>query len=315
MEVVCSNNLYAHLLSNVDKHARKLLVGNAAISCDAMILNLNVKVARCKSITESLGPLHRTSHVSTVNAFGNDARDTRAGANKAISMTTQVIEGNARLVIKAIHSRLRNGLHQVDVALLVLCQQNHVVELGLAIARQRVVRREIHLAAKDGLDYHRRLKVVDIALFVPASHVFNVLSMSCRIFLGVGLYQLIAATLLKKRLIVAPSLVLWRVVVYCIARKAQVGHAIHVAVISNGYCRHTKLYRSIHHVFNARSAVKHRKDSVVMQMYKCHKLMCSSCSSRFACMHCSAPHGREHSCESWSRKPHSLFGKCRMQNC
>ncbi len=310
MEVVCGNNLYAHLLSNVDKHARKLLVGNAAIGCDAMILNLNVKVARRKGIAEGLGPLHRASHVPTVNAFGNDARNTRAGANKAIGMATQVIEGNARLVVKAIHSRLRDGLHQVDVTLLVLCQQNHVIELGLAVARQRVVRREIYLAAKDGLNYHRRLKVVDIALFVPASHVFNILSMSCRIFLRVGLYQLIAATLLKKRLVVAPGLVLWRVVVYRVTRKAQVGHTIHVAMIGNSHCRHTKLHCAIHHVFNARSTVKHRKNRMVMQMYKCHKLMCSSCSSRFACMHCSAPHGREHSCESWSRKPHSLFGKC-----
>ena len=75
-----------------------------------------------------------------------------------------------------------------------------MVELGLMVAGERLVRRKVDLAAKDGLDDQRRLELVDVALLVPHGHVLDVLGMLARVCLGVGLHQLVAAVLFKKAL-------------------------------------------------------------------------------------------------------------------
>ena len=156
MEVVGGDDLDAHLLGDVDERAVHLLVGQAVIGGDAVFLNLDVKVAGVEGVAEGLGPLDGALHVTAIDVFGDDARDAGARANHALGVAAQVVERHARLVVKALHGGLGNRLHQVDVALLVLGQKDHVVELGLVVAGERLVRRKVDLAPKDGLDDQRR---------------------------------------------------------------------------------------------------------------------------------------------------------------
>ena len=195
-------------------------------------------------------------------------------------MAAQVVERHARLVVKALHGCLGNRLHQVDVALLVLGQKDHVVELGLVVAGERLVRRKVDLAAKDGFDDQGRLELVDVALLVPHGHVLHILGMLARVFLGIGLHQLVAAILFQKGLVVTPGFVLRRVVVDGVAGQRQVGHAIHVAVVGNGDGGHAQLYGAIDHILDTGCAVEHGENGVVVQMDECHVMSsdAGSCS-------------------------------------
>lgn len=272
--------LTPHLFGDVDERAVHLLVGQAVVGGDAVFLDLDIKVAEFEGIAEGLGPLDGALHVTAVDVFGNDARDAGARADHALGMAAQVVERHAGLVVKALHGGLGNRLHQVDVALLVLGQEDHVVELGLMVAGKGLVRRKVDLAAKDGLDDQGRLELVDIALLVPHSHVLNVLGMLARVFLGVGLHQLVAAVLFQEGLVVAPGFVLGRVVVNGVAGQRQVGHAIHVAVIGNGHGRHAKLNGTVDHILDTGCAVEHGENSVIVQMDECHVMSsdAGSCS-------------------------------------
>ena len=152
-----------------------------------------------------------------------------------------------------------------------------MVQLGLAVAGERVVGGEIHLAAEDGLDDQRGLELVDIALLVPHGHVFLILRVPARVLLGIGLLQLVAAALLQKRFVVAPYLVLGRAVVHGIAGQTQLGDAVHVAVIGDGNGGHAQLDRAIDHIFDTGRAVEHGILGVVMQVDESHvtcSLMC-----------------------------------------
>ena len=270
VEVVGGDDLDAHLLGNIDERAVHLLVGQAVVGGDAVFLDLDIKVAGVEGVTEGLGPLDGAFHVTAVDVLGNDARDAGAGADHALGVAAQVVERHARLVVKALHGGLGDRLHQVDVALLVLGQKNHVVELGLMVAGERLVRRKVDLAAKDGLDDQGRLELVDVALLVPHGHVLHILGMLARAFLGIGLHQLVAAVLFQEGLVVTPGFVLGRVVVNGVAGQRQVGHAIHVAVVGNGHGGHAKLNGTVDHILDTGCAVEHGENSVIVQMDECH---------------------------------------------
>ena len=155
-----------------------------------------------------------------------------------------------------------------------------MVELGLMVAGERLVRRKVDLAAKDGFDDQGRLELVDVALLVPHGHVLHILGMLARVFLGIGLHQLVAAVLFQEGLVVAPGFVLGRVVVDGVAGQRQVGHAIHVAVVGNGHGGHAQLNGTVDHILDTGCAVEHGKDSVVVQMDECHVMSsdAGSCS-------------------------------------
>ena len=195
-------------------------------------------------------------------------------------MAAQVVERHAGLVVKALHGGLGNRLHQVDVALLVLGQKDHVIKLGLMVAGERLVRRKVNLAAKDGLDDQRRLELVDVALLVPHGHVLHILGMLARVCLGIGLHQLVATVLFQEGLVVAPGFVLGRVVVNGVTGQRQIGHAIHVAVVGNGDGGHAQLNGAVDHILDTGCAVEHGKDGVVVQMDECHVMSsdAGSCS-------------------------------------
>ena len=188
MEVVGGDDLDTHLLGDIDERAVHLLVGQAVIGGNAVFLNLDIEVAGVEGVAEGLGPLDGAFHVTAVDVFGDDARDAGTRADHALGVAAQVVERHAGLIVKALHSGLRDRLHQVDVALLVLGQKDHVVELGLVVAGERLIRRKVNLAAKDGLDDQGRLEFVDVALLVPHGHVLHILGMLARVCLGIGLH-------------------------------------------------------------------------------------------------------------------------------
>ena len=270
VEVVGSDDLDAHLFSNVDERTVHLLVGQAVVGGDAVFLDLDVEVAGLEGVTEGLGPLDGAFHVAAVDVFGDDARDAGARADHALGVAAQVVERHARLVVKALHGGLGNRLHQVDVALLVLGQKDHVVELGLVVAGKGLVRRKVDLAPKDGFDDQGRLELVDVALLVPHGHVLHILGMLARVFLGIGLHQLVAAVLFQEGLVVTPGFVLGRVVVDGVAGQRQVGHAVHVAMVGNGDGGHAQLNGAVDHILDTGCAVEHGENSVIVQMDECH---------------------------------------------
>ena len=280
VEVVGGDNLDAHLFGDVNERAVHLLIGQAVVGGDAVFLDLDIKIAGLEGVTEGLGPLDGALHVTTVDVFGDDAGDAGARADHALGVAAQVVERHARLVVKALHGGLGDRLHQVDVALLVLGQKDHVVELGLMVAGERLVRRKVNLAAKDGLDDQRRLELVDVALLVPHGHVLHILGMLARVCLGIGLHQLVTAVLFQEGLVVAPSFVLGSVVVDGVAGQRQVGHAVHVTVVGNGHGGHAQLNSAVDHILDTGCAVEHGENSVIVQMDECHVMSsdAGSCS-------------------------------------
>ena len=70
----------------------------------------------------------------------------------------------------------------------------------------------------------------------------------------------------------APDLVLGRAVIHGIAGQAELGHAVHVPVIGDGHGRHAEIDRALDHVFDARRAVEHGVNGVVVQVNECHVL-------------------------------------------
>ena len=104
--------------------------------------------------------------------------------------------------------------------------------------------------------------------------------MLARVCLGVGLHQLVTAVLFQEGLVVAPRFVLGRVVVDGVASQCQVGHAVHVAVVSNGHGGHAQLNGAIDHILDTGCSVKHGENSVVVQMDECHVMSsdAGSCS-------------------------------------
>ena len=280
VEVVSGDDLDTHLLGDIDERTVHLLVGQTVIGGNAVFLNLDIEVAGIEGVAEGLGPLDGALHVTAVDVLGDDARDAGARANHALGVAAQVVERHARLVVKALHGGLGNRLHQVDVALLVLGQKDHVVELGLVVAGERLVRRKVDLAPKDGFDDQRWLELVDVALLIPHGHVLHILGMLARAGLGIGFHQLVAAVLFQEGLVVTPGFVLGRVVVDGVAGQCQVGHAIHVAVVGNGDGGHAQLYGAVDHILDTGCAVEHGEDGVVVQMDECHVMSsdAGSCS-------------------------------------
>ena len=270
VEIVGCDDLDAHLLGDLDEGTGKLLVGDAGVGRDAVLLDLDVEIARLERVAEGLSPLDGGRHLTAVDALGDDAGDTRGAGDEALAMTAQVVQRHARLVVKALHGGLGDRLHEVDVALLVLGEEHHVVELGLAVARKGLVGGEIHLATEDGLDDQRRLELVDIALLVPHREVLHVLLVTARIGLLIGALELVATALLQEGFVVAPDLVLGRAVVHGVAGETELGDTVHVAVVGNGHGGHAQLDGARHHVLDARRAVQHGIDGVVVQVNECH---------------------------------------------
>ena len=152
MKVVRGNRLDAELAGKLVEVPVELVLRHAGVGAHALVLQLDIEVAGRKDGAKGLGPLHRLSVIAPVDALRNDAGDACRGRDEAVGVVAKHVERNARLVIKTARGRLRHHVHEVDVAGVVLGKQDHVIQVGLAIARKRGIGCEIDLAAQDGLD-------------------------------------------------------------------------------------------------------------------------------------------------------------------
>ena len=157
VEVVRGDGLEAGGAGHVREHVVELGLRVAGVRADALVLQLDVEVARLEAACELLGPLDRVVELAVVEQLRDDARDACRRADDAAAVLLQHAERGARLVVEVVDVRFADQLHQVVVALVRLSQQKQVEELGLRVLAQLLVGGEVHLAAVDGLDVLARL--------------------------------------------------------------------------------------------------------------------------------------------------------------
>ena len=157
MEVVRRDGFQAAQLRDFRKLHVQVVLRDAAIGCEALILKLNVEVARLEGGREFLGPLHRFIETAVVQKLGDKAGDTGARTDDALAVFLKHGKCRAWLVIEVVNVGFGNQLHQVHVPLVVFCEQQQVVQRGFAIATKLIVGSEVHFAAVDGLDFFARL--------------------------------------------------------------------------------------------------------------------------------------------------------------
>ena len=187
-------------------------------------------------------------------------------------MLLEHLQRDAGLVVEAPGGRIRDDLHEVHVAGLVFGQQYEVVELGLMVAGQGGVRREIDLAAKDGLDARLRLHRVKVFAPLVAGHVALPLGMAhdiCR----VGLFHCTAFR--QVVLVVEPLVIVWFLMIDGIGGQRQLGHAAHVAVVGDGHGRHPQIHGPLHHIPHTGRTVQHGEIGVVVKVNERHKTAAS----------------------------------------
>ena len=157
VEVVRGDGLEAGGLGHVGQHVVELGLREPGIGADALVLQLDVEIARFEAAGELLGPFDRLVYLAVVEQLRNDAGDASRRADDALAVLLQHAEGGARLIVEVVHVRLADQLHQVVVALVRLGQQQQVVQLRLRVLAQLFVGGEVHLAAVDGLHALARL--------------------------------------------------------------------------------------------------------------------------------------------------------------
>ena len=152
VEVVGRDGLQAAFAGDLRELDVELLLGVARVGHHALVLQLDVEVARLEAAGELLGPGHRVVVLHVVEQARHDAGDAGRGADDALAVLLQHGKGGAGLVVEVVDMGLAHQLDEVVVAVVVLGEQDHVVEAGLALALELVVGGEVDLAAEDGLD-------------------------------------------------------------------------------------------------------------------------------------------------------------------
>ena len=154
VQVVRADDLEAHLVCELAQRVVETRLADAVVGHDlrALVLQLDIEVILAEDVDEGLRPLLGHLELATVDGLGDDAGDARARGQDAVMVLAQRLERDARFVIEAIRRGIRDDAHEVAVPTIVLREQDHVVELRALVAAQRGIRREIDLAADDGLD-------------------------------------------------------------------------------------------------------------------------------------------------------------------
>ena len=157
VEVVRCDGFQAAQLCYFRKLHVQVVLRDAAIGCEALVLKLDVEVAWFESGCEFPGPLHRFVETAVVQKLGDKARDTSARTDDALAVFLQHGKRCARLVVEVVNVGFGNQLHQVHVALVVFSEQQQVVQRWLAVTAKFIVGSEVHFAAVNGLDFLARL--------------------------------------------------------------------------------------------------------------------------------------------------------------
>ena len=157
MEVVCCDGFQAAQLRNFRKLHVQVVLRDAAVGGEALILKLNVEIARLEGGCEFLGPLYRFVETTVIQKLGDKTCDTSARTDDALAVFLQHGKRRARLVIEVVNMGFGNQLHQVHVPLVIFGEQQQVVQRGLAIAAKLIVGGEVHFATVDWFDFFPRL--------------------------------------------------------------------------------------------------------------------------------------------------------------
>ena len=157
VEVVRCDGFQAAQLCDFRKLHVQVVLRDAAIGCKALVLKLDVEIARLESGCEFLGPLHRFVETAVVQKLGDKTRDTGARADDALAVFLQHGERRARFVIEVVNVGFGNQLHQVHVPLVIFGKEQQVVKRRLAVAAKLIVGGEVHFATVNGLDFFARL--------------------------------------------------------------------------------------------------------------------------------------------------------------
>ena len=154
VQVVGADDLEAHLAGEFAQRVVETRLADAVVGHDlgALVLQLDVEVILAEDVDEGLRPLLGDFVLAAVDGLGDDAGDAGAGRQDAVMILAQRLERDARFVVEALSGGIRDDAHEVAIAAVVLGEQDHVIELGTLVARERGVGREVDLAADDGLD-------------------------------------------------------------------------------------------------------------------------------------------------------------------
>ena len=243
---------------------------------EAVVLDLEVEVVP-KDLLVGEGPAAGLVRAPVEVHARDDARDARRGADDALVVAAQHVKGGARVVVEHVaRGGLAHHLHEVDVAGLVLGEQDQVVAVLPRALLDAVVGDEVGLAAKDGLDEQARpvgAHGVEVVSLLPDARVGGPLGVDAVVRGGVrrvgrGLLEL--PPLLEALNVVAPLPHVLLGVVVLAALHVEVGDAKHVAVVGEGERRHAEVDGALDHVRDARGGIEDREVGVVVQMDECH---------------------------------------------
>ena len=154
VQVVRTDDLETHLICELAQRVVEARLADTVIGHDlrALVLQLDVEVVLAEDVDKGLRPLLGDFVLAAIDGLGNDASDASARGQDAVVVLAQRFERDARLVVEAVRCGVRDNAHEVAIPAIVLREQNHVIELRALVAAQRGIRREIDLAADDGLD-------------------------------------------------------------------------------------------------------------------------------------------------------------------
>ena len=168
VDVVGRHQAQAQLAGERRELAVELRLAHAVVRDDALLLQLDVEVARREDAGVRLGPLAGLFRLSVLDGLGQDAAHARRRADEPLGVALEQLEVDLRLVVVARDRGVADERHEVAVALVVLREKKQVVEVGPTLALGPVTRVEVDLAADDRLDagLRRRLVEVDRAVHV-----------------------------------------------------------------------------------------------------------------------------------------------------
>ena len=278
MEVVGCDDLDVELVGEVHELLVEGAVVEAVPEVKPVVLDLHVEVV-AEDVLEGLRPLARLVELAVEDALLDDALDAGALADESLVVLLQHVQRGAGLVVHhLVAGGLGHALDEVDVARLVLREQDQVVAALRRAALDAVVGDEVGLAAEDRLDLEARavgahgLEVVCALLPHPAVALpLRMDGVEVGRALGVGLGLLELPPLLEALDVVAPLLHVLLVVVVLAALEVELGNAEHVAVVGQRDGRHLELDGALHHVGDARGGVEDREARVVVKVDECHE--------------------------------------------
>ena len=163
VNVIRRDALQAELLRPRDEmlvHLR--LLGNG------VILEFEIEIVRAKSLLKPINAIARLLQVILDDGLGNFARHAAGERDQALVMLREDFLVDARLVVIALQMRRRGELDQILVSLFILREQHEMIvniataSAGVRLLFQPAARRDIDLAADDGLDAFLPRRLVEI---------------------------------------------------------------------------------------------------------------------------------------------------------